>query len=283
MKTAENELLFSLRKSYDLYYYFLLLIIALTNLLDRTLDNRKHKYVPTSEELHPNMRLVNNRFAQQLSRNDDLRHYVNEYKISWDNDQDFLKTTLNTLLASDLYAEYAVNTDDSYETDREFWRAAFKTFVLGNEAVSEYLEDKSIFWNDDVEIVGTFTLKTIKHFREHEGSRQSLLPMFNDEEARMFSVRLLRETLLHGPEIRERISRRVQNWETERVANIDLIIMQIAIAEMMSFPSIPVSVTLNEYIDMAKYYSTPKSGIFINGILDAIVDELKKEGILFKD
>jgi N utilization substance protein B len=283
LKVAENELLFSLRKSYDLYHYFLLLIIALTNLQERVLDNRRHKYMPSDEELHPNMRLVNNRFARQLSRNEDLQHYVNEYKISWDNDMDFLKSVLDTLLASDLYTAYLDNPDDSYDTDREFWRTAFKTFVCGNESVTEHLEDKSIFWNDDVEIVGTFTLKTIKQFKEQEGRRQTLIPMFNNEDTRTFAVRLFRESLLHGTEIRERIGRHMQNWETERVANLDLIIMQLAVAELMTFPSIPVSVSLNEYIDMAKYYSTPKSGIFINGILSAIVDELKKEKVLFKD
>jgi N utilization substance protein B len=229
------------------------------------------------------MRLVNNRFAEQLSRNEDLLRYVNEYKISWDNDRDFLKTILEDVLASSLYADYLENPDDSYKTDKEFWRAAFKKFVCGNEKASEYLEDMSIFWNDDIEIVGTFTLKTIKQFKEQEGSRQPLLPMFKDEETRMFAVKLFRESLLHGVEIRERIGRQMKNWETERVANMDLIVMQIAVAEVMAFPSIPVNVSLNEYIDMAKYYSTPKSGLFINGILDAVVGELKKEKVIFKD
>ncbi|MDR1258205.1 MAG: transcription antitermination factor NusB [Tannerellaceae bacterium] len=283
LKAAEKDLLFSLRKSYDLYHYFLLLIIALTNLQERILDGRMHKYMPTDEELHPNMRLVNNRFARQLELNEGLQHYVNEYKISWDNDRDFLRGMLDTLLASDLYAAYLDDPDDSYDTDREFWRTAFRTFVCGNESFNEYLEDKSIFWNDDVDIVGTFTLKTIKLFSEREGSRQTLIPMFNNEETREFALTLFRESLLHGAEIRERIGRHMQNWETERVANLDLIIMQLAVAELMAFPSIPVSVSLNEYIDMAKYYSTPKSGTFINGILSAIVDELKKEKVLFKD
>jgi N utilization substance protein B len=279
---AENELLFSLRKSYDLYHYFLLLILELTNHHERMLDNRKHKYMPTYEELHPDMRLVNNRFVKQLSLNEDLQHYIKEYKISWNNDQDFLKSTLDMLLSSDLYAQYIANPDDSFEIDREFWRAAFKKLILENEFVIDFLEDKSIFWNDDMEIIGTFILKTIKRFRE-EGSKQMLLPMFKDEEDRLFAVKLFRESLLHGVEIRERISRHMRNWETERVANIDMVIMQVAVAEILTFPSIPVRVSLNEYIDTAKYYSTPKSGVFINGILDAVVDELKKENRLFKD
>jgi N utilization substance protein B len=283
LRVAENELLFSLKKTYDLYHYFLLLIPALTHLQELVSDSRKHKYMPSEEELHPNMRLVNNRFAEQLSRNKDLQRYVNEYKISWDNDQDFLKNVLDDLLASDLYERYVQAPDDSYETDREFWRQAFKKLILNNTLVLDYLEDKSIYWNDDVDIVGTFTLKTIRRFEEGEGSGQALLPMFKDEEDRLFAIRLFHEALLHGEEYRERISRHMKNWETERVANIDLIIMQMAVAEILTFPSVPVSVSLNEYIDVAKYYSTPRSGTFINGILDSVVNELKKEKLLFKN
>ena len=283
LKVAENELLFSLRKSYDLYHYFLLLIPALTHLQEMLLDSRKHKYMPAEEELHPNMRLVNNRFARQLSRNRNLQRYVNEYKISWENDQDFLRNTLDALLASDLYERYLQDPNDSYETDREFWRAALKKNICQSEAFPDYLEDKSIYWNDDVEIIGTFALKTIKRFEEQEEGSQALLPMFKAEDERLFALRLFRDSLLHAEEYRERISRHMKNWETERIANIDLIIMQMAIAEILTFPSVPVSVSLNEYIDMAKYYSTPRSGTFINGILDSVVSELKKEKLLFKN
>jgi N utilization substance protein B len=282
LKTAENELLFSLQKSYDLYHYFLLLLIDLTNLQGRKVDNRRHKYRPSDDDLNPNMRLINNRFIAQLSANESLLHYVNERKLSWDNDQDFVKSLLEQILSSDIYAAYMENEDDSYETDKEFWRAVFKHLVCGNEMIVDHLEDKSIYWNDDIEIVQTFTLKTIKRFSEEEGGGQSLLPMFKDQEDRMFAIKLFRESLLHEGEYRERINKHTKNWETERVAHIDLIIMQVALAEIMTFPSIPVNVSLNEYIDTAKYYSTPKSGTFINGILDAIVDELKKEKLLLK-
>ena len=147
----------------------------------------------------------------------------------------------------------------------------------------EYLEDKSIYWNDDIEIVETFALKTIKKFEEKKGSKQALLPMFKDLEDKAFAIKLFRQSLLKGKEYRERIDKHMKNWETERIANMDLIIMQVALAEILSFPTIPINVTLNEYIDAAKYYSTPKSGTFINGILDSIVNELKKEKLLLKD
>lgn len=283
LKVAENELLFSLRKSYDLYHYFLLLIVEVTNLQRRLLDARKHKYMPTEAELNPNTRLIDNRFAAQIAKNEALHQYMSEQGISWDNDDDFIRMILEQILSSESYAEYLANKDDSYETDKEFWRITFKKVICGNDTVNDYLQDKSIYWNDDISIVETFTLKTIKQFEETAGSQQKLLPMFKDLEDQAFAVKLFRQTLLKGSEYRERINKHMKNWETERIANIDLIIMQIALAEIMNFPSIPINVTLNEYIDMAKYYSTPKSGTFINGILDSIVNELKKEKLLLKD
>ena len=283
LKVAENELLFSLRKSYDLYHYFLLLIIEVTNLQKRTLDVKKNKYMPTHAELNPNTRLIDNRFAAQVAENAALQKYVAEQGLSWANDEEFVKSVLDIILASDLYNEYLDNENDSYETDKEFWRCVFKKLICGNEVIEDFLEDKSIYWNDDIEIVETFTLKTIKKFEEKNGSKQELLPMFKDLEDHSFAIKLFRQTLLKGAEYRERINNHMKNWETERIANMDLIIMQVALAEILSFPTIPINVTLNEYIDAAKYYSTPKSGTFINGILDSIVNELKKEKLLLKD
>ena len=283
LKVAENELLFSLRKSYDLYHYFLLLIVDVTNLQRRILDARKNKYMPTEAELNPNTRLVDNRFTAQIAENEALRKYVAEQGLSWDNDGDFIKMVLDMILSSEQYGEYLNNENDSYETDKEFWRIVFKKLICGNEAIDDYLQDKSIYWNDDISIVETFTLKTIKQFEKAAGSKQKLLPMFKDLEDQSFAIKLFRQSLMKGSEFRERINKHMKNWETERIANMDLIIMQVALAEIMTFPTIPINVTLNEYIDTAKYYSTPKSGTFINGILDSVVNELKKEKLLLKD
>ena len=282
LKMAENELFLSLRRSYDLYYYFLLLIVEVTRLHERQLDTRKHKYLPTSDELNPNMRLVNNRLARQIEANGKLQAYVKEHGVSWVNETDFVKRVLELILNSELYAEYKDSEDDSYETDREFWRAVFRKLICRNEELENALEDISIYWNDDIEIIQTFVIKTIKRFEEAHGSRQELLPMFKDEEDRDFAIQLFRKTLLYGEEYRERIDRHLRNWESERVANMDLYIMQMALAELLHFPNIPVNVTLNEYIDAAKAYSTPKSGTFINGIRDSIVQELAQEKLLFK-
>ena len=280
---AENELRLSLRRSYDLYYYFLLLIVEITYLQEHRLDIRKNRYLPTEEDLHPNTRFINNRFARQLGTNAMLHKYVQEHGISWKNETAFVKKVLEMILSSDLYAEYLNNRDDSYETDREFWRAVFRNLICGNEEIEDTLEDISIYWNDDVEIIETFLLKTIKRFDEAKGSRQELLPMFKDEEDAEFAMRLFHQTLQNEDNYRELIDRHTKNWESERVAGMDMIIMQVALAELLNFPKIPTKVTLNEYIDAAKYYSTPKSGMFINGVLDSIIKELKKDKILLKD
>lgn len=283
LQSAEKELLFSLQKSYDLYHYFLLLIVELTYQQKRNLEIRKNKYFPTFDELHPNMRLADNRFAAQIEQNAQLRKYAVEQGVSWSNDQDFVKSVLDTVIQSEPYAEYLKNPDDSFETDKEFWKTAFKTLICNNPDVDEYLEDKSIYWNDDIAIVETFVLKTLKKFDSESGPDTPLLPMFKDAEDKQFAVQLLRQTLLKGADYRTRIEKHLKNWEAERVANIDLLIMQTAIAEILTFPTIPVSVTLNEFIDISKYYSTPKSATFINGILDSVIKELKSEKLLFKD
>jgi N utilization substance protein B len=283
LKIAENELLLSLRRSYDLYFYFLLLIVEVTRMYERLIETKRHKYVPTDKELNPDTRLLNNRLAGQMMRNEALLKYAKEHGISWSDDLDFVKKMLDLILKSDVYADYINNPDDGYETDKEFWRLVFKRIISNSEYVEEYLEEKSIYWNEDVDIIESFVMKTIKRFDENAGGSQELMPMFNNNDDYDYVIKLFRQTLLNGEEYRKRIDRHTKNWETERVANMDMIIMQLALAEMLNFPSIPVNVTLNEFIDAAKYYSTPKSGTFINGVLDSIVDELKKEKLLFKD
>jgi N utilization substance protein B len=257
--------------------------VEITHLQERRLNARKNKYRPTNEELNPNMRLVNNRFARQVESNEALQKYVREHGVSWDSETEFVKRVLDLILESELYADYLNDGNDCYETDQEFWRSVFRKLICHNEELEGMLEDISIYWNDDVDIIETFVLKTIKRFRESEGDGQELLPMYKDREDYEFVIRLFRQTLEHGEAYRERITRHMKNWESERIANMDLVIMQVALAEIMTFPQIPINVTMNEYIDAAKYYSTPKSGPFINGVLDSIVRELKKDNLLLKD
>ena len=279
---AENELLHSLRKTYDLYHYLLLLIPALTHLEQKRLDKRKNRYLATEEEKNPDTRFINNRFSEKLSQNSQLLTFFNENGSIWMDEDVFLKNVLDKIISSDVYEEY-LKSPDTYESDKEFWCKIFKQYIYSNEELDELLEDKSIYWNDDLDIVGTFVLKTMKRFDASTSPEYVLLPMFKDEEDKQFAISLLRKSIIDEKKSKEMIDKHIKNWELDRIACIDLYIMEIAIAELLNFPSIPTNVTLNEYIDIAKYYSTAKSSVFINGTLDAIVNELKSKKLLFKN
>ena len=283
LDTAEKELFFSLSKAYDLYNYLLLLMVEVTKQANTRLNAAKNKLVPTKEELFPNTKFVENRFIAQLEVNKQLLEFSNNQKKTWENEADFVKTLCDKILESDIYKEYMASETSSYEEDRELWRKLYKNIIFNNIELDQVLEDQSLYWNDDKEIVDTFVLKTIKRFDEKNGAKQELLPEFKDEEDQDFARRLFRRTILNADYYRHLISENTKNWDLDRVAFMDVVIMQIALAEILSFPNIPVSVSLNEYVEIAKLYSTPKSGGFINGTLDGIVNSLKKENKLTKN
>lgn len=282
LRQVEKELLLGLQKSYDLYFYFLLLMVELTDLYEKRVEIKLNKFLPTQEDLNPKMQLINNKFISQLRSNKMFVKYLTERPLSWESNITFVRNMLNSILESDTYKEYSKIEKPTYKEDKDFWRKTFKSFIHRNEELDDILEDESIFWNDDIEIVQSFVHKTIKRFNKSEGENQLLLPMFNDDEDREYAVRLLSETLLNGQKFREQITHHAENWDFERIAFMDVIIMQVAMAELYGFPTIPISVTLNEYINLAKAYSTPKSSTFINGILDAVVTELKKDKTILK-
>lgn len=283
LDTAEKELFFSLSKAYDLYNYLLLLMVEVTKQANKRLNAAKNKLIPTKEELFPNTKFVENRFIAQLEVNKQLLEFSNNQKKIWENETDFVKNLCDKIFESDIYKEYMASETSSYEEDRELWRKLYKNIIFTNVELDQVLEDQSLYWNDDKEIVDTFVLKTIKRFDEKNGAKQELLPEFKDEEDQDFARRLFRRTILNADYYRHLISENTKNWDLDRVAFMDVIIMQIALAEILSFPNIPVSVSLNEYVEIAKLYSTPKSGGFINGTLDGIVNSLKKENKLTKN
>lgn len=282
LRKIENDLIFSLQKSYDLYFYLILLLVELANTYEKIVEHRKGKLLPTEEDINPNTRLFSNKLITQLKENKQLASFLSSRPLSWEDHSAFVKKLLDNILSSDIYKEYIESRDTSYDGDKEFWRKIFKRFIENNEELDAILEDESLYWNDDIEIIESFVLKTIRRFEESKGSDQELLPMFKDKEDNEFAIKLLRESLLNGKEYNSMIAKYAQNWESERIATMDQIIMQIGIAEIVNFPNIPINVTLNEYINIAKSYSTHKSASFINGILDAIVVDLKKENKIVK-
>ena len=282
IKTAEDEVFFSLSKAYDLYKFLLLLIVAVTHYAEDRINFNMKKVRPTEEDLNPNLKFVNNRLMRQLESNETLLKFAEQSKVDWVNYSDFLRRLLDTIIESDIYKEYMASETSSYEEDKELWRKLYKAFIFDNEELDALLEDISLYWNDDKAIVDTFVVKTIKRFKEENGAEQELLPEYKDDEDIEYAHKLFRASIQNAEEYRRLMSDNSKNWDMNRLAFMDVIIMQTAIAEVLTFPQIPVNVSINEYVEIAKYYSTPKSGAFINGLLDSINKNLKKDNRISK-
>lgn len=281
MDTAEKELLFSLSKAYDLYNYLLGLIVAITQEERRRVDIAMRRAEREGTET-PSQRFAFNKFATQLEENKQLNLFMEDKKMSWENDVEAVRKLCDQIERSPLYQEYMMSDAEDYETDRELWRRIYRTLIQGNEDLDAILEEKSLYWNDDKEIVDTFVLKTIKRFDPANKADQELLPEYDDTEDREYALKLFRSTILNADTYQRYMSETSRNWNFSRLAYMDVVLMQIAIAEMLTFPNIPISVTINEYVDLAKLYSTPKSGGYINGMLDAIARHLVDAGRLLK-
>lgn len=281
MDTAEKELLFSLSKAYDLYNYLLGLIVAITQEERRRVDIATRRAEREGTET-PSQRFAFNKFATQLEENKQLNLFMEDKKMSWENDVEAVRKLCDQIERSPIYQEYMMSDAEDYETDRELWRRIYRTLIQGNEDLDAILEEKSLYWNDDKEIVDTFVLKTIKRFDPANKADQELLPEYDDTEDREYALKLFRSTILNADTYQRYMSETSRNWNFSRLAYMDVVLMQIAIAEMLTFPNIPISVTINEYVDLAKLYSTPKSGGYINGMLDAIARHLVDTGRLLK-
>ncbi len=281
---AEQELLHSLEKGHELYYALLQLMIDITDLQAQRLEAARNKYLPTHEERNPNMRFVNNLFIKELRNHADYVAHYQDKPFSWAETADtFLSSLLATITESEEYRTYMAGSgENNLEQDCELWRAIFKNIIAPSDELTDTIENISLYWNEELNVEATFVLKTIKQFRDNE-EEVKLLPMYKDDEDRMFAIDLLRNTLDNEEQYRAYIDRFTPNWEVDRIAFMDVVIMLVAISELVNVHSIPTVVTLNEYIELAKIYSTEQSSTFINGVLDSIVKELKKERIITKD
>ena len=284
LDVAEKELKFSLSKAYELYKYLLSMLVDLKAYGERRAESsaaRAERLGTKIGGLSPDRQFADNKFLVQLADNKALGEY-REKKQEWPEEPAFVKKLYTTMIESELYQNYLTKEDFSYEADRELIRKLYKTYVCNNEDFDSLLEEHSLYWNDDKEIVDSFVMKTIKRFKEDSTAEQELLPDYAAVEDKNFAGTLFVETLKRAQEVRQLIRENSKNWEFNRLAFMDVIIMQIALAEILTFPQIPLSVTFNEYLDIAKIYSTPKSAGYINGLLDHVVKSLKKKGELMK-
>ena len=279
--SAEKELFFSLSKAYDLYNYMLALIVSITKEARRQIEIVQSRARREGTDM-PSQKFAYNRFALQLEENKMLNDFIETQKKTWDNEIEFVRKLYKQITESQIYKDYMADTDDSYAADRELWRKIYRTLIQENEELDALLEEQSLYWNDDKEIVDTFVLKTIKRFDEKNAAKQELLPEYDSEEDRDYARKLFRATIMNADEYQRYMSEASHNWDFNRLAYMDIVIMQIALAEIMTFPTIPISVTINEFVDIAKLYSTPRSGGYINGMLDAIARHLIQTGRLMK-
>jgi len=306
LETAEQELMLSIRKSYDLYHYLLLLLVALSDMARERVALSALKKIPGPEDLNPNTRFAENRVIAQLRRNEHLRLYteampalwtrkdkLNSMKslsrwlstrgLSWDDNPEVVKIIFNEMTRWEGYTQYMNAPENSYKADQRFIRDLITKFFPASEDLAICLEELSVYWNDDLPFVASMIRNSLGKFRENDDGQSIAMPqLFTNEDDEKFVKVLLRKSILNSERNTAVIDAHTTNWEVERIALMDKLVMQLAITELVEFPEVPVKVTLNEYIEIAKDYCTAKSSTFVNGILDKIVREMRASGTMKK-
>ena len=283
LTTAKKELTKSLDKSYELYNALLKLMIELTDVQDLRLDEAKHKFLPTEEDLNPNMRFVENEFVKRLRADQTLADFVDDKKINWRDDELFVRLLLDKILRSEEYQEYMEMPKTSLVRDGEVWYQLMKKVVLPDENLLEHLQSMSVYYtDDDLQIMGQFVMKTIRRFEDEEA--QPILPQYKNDDDSKFGEQLFSKAVAEMDENNSYIDQfvKTEKWDVERIALMDRVVMCTALTEIRNYTSIPVNVSLNEYIELAKDYSTPRSGQFVNGILNAVVNKLRADKVIIK-
>ena len=282
MGRSEKELHFNIQKAFELYHYLLLLIIDVILYAESRIELARNKRIPTHEDLHPNTRFIENQLVDQVRNNESLLRFVDQHKLNWSNYPELIKDIYAKLIENEEYASYMSAEESGYAEDKKMITHIYTHVVFPSELLSSVMEEQSIYWNDDLEFITSMIVKTFKKFKEGDGTDKSLMELYKSDEDRDYVVKLYRQTIIHREEYVEYIKLNTRNWDLDRIAFMDILIMQMAIAELIGFPSIPIKVTLNEYLEISKFYSTSKSSVFINGVLDKVVFQLKEEKKIVK-
>jgi len=285
---AEKHLLHSIDKLTELYFTQISFFLEVIDFYIRRMEESKNKFYPTYEELNPVSKLVNNRVVTILRENTDLASRIRKYRISWTEEQDSVRKVYQRIRESKEHKEYLYSGQDSFQEDQEFVAKMLKKYILRSPELIFFCEERSIYWVDDVEVTASFTLKTVRLLTPGFPLDSSLLSLFvkngeeDPKEERKFIIELFRKTVSHSSDFEDRIKGRLKNWELDRIALTDIILIKMALSEFLFFPTIPVKVTLNEYIELSKHFSSVKSKLFINGILDKLVSDLIEEDLIHK-
>lgn len=280
---GEKELFFSMNKMYDMYILYLLVFDELVKLAENRIEEGKKKRLPTEADLNPSLNFIQNKIFKLISENRDINSKSELRKLNWVNEEDALKKLFKEVRESELFTDYLALENPSFEDDRVFATKLFKKIIANFEFIHHLFEEKSIYWVDDIDLVCSMVLKSIKSFTESSDEFENILSLYkeNDDEEEYAKI-LFRKTIDQDEENTKIINERTKNWEVERIASMDVLLMKMALTEAREFSQIPVKVTMNEYIEVSKFYSTPKSNVFINGILDKVFADMKKSGEISK-
>lgn len=281
---AKAELQRSLDKAYELYFDMFQLMIDLTDAMRERQANAKAKYLATHQELNPDTRFVDNELIRRLEQNEELKEFIKKNPAAWAEDPALMRNLLDRIVESKPYQDYMAAPETNFEADCNLWRTLLKYIIFPSDALADELENQSIYWNDDLEIMSTFVLKTLGQIARNPDEPIHFLPQYKDREDAAFGAELFHLAVEHRELYRSYIDKFINSdqWDPERLAFMDIVIMICAIAELINYPNIPVPVTLNEYIEIANSYSTTRSGQFINGLLYSIVNYLNEEKIINK-
>jgi len=279
----EKFLLYSIEQMYDLFLINLQLLVEIRKRASDFLAKSQKKYLATSEEKNPNTKFVKNEIFVLLENNIQLKTAIDKKKLNcWELDDEYVSIQWKAIQESEVYKNYMSTTLSSFKEDKDFVISIFKEVIAPNDKLYEYIEDKRLTWVDDLPLVNTSIMKMLRKFKPSYDENTSLPNLYKDIDDKKFAKDIFRKTMLNGVEFAKQIEGKTPNWDKDRIAELDKAIIKMAICEFLKFPSIPVKVTINEYLEIAKEYSTPKSSIFINGILDKISKEYQENDELNK-
>lgn len=277
IQQAESELTLSIEKAYDLYHYLLYLLVEVADFAEEKIDTARNKHRPTEADLHPNTRFVDNPLIKQLRENKALNKFITEKKLSWSNDSEVVRVLYQRFVEAPDFIEFMDGEDNSYDANRKVLVKMINKEMLHCFELYEALEEQSIYWNDDIEFVVSMIAKTIKKYEEEDKFDKELMPLYRDLDDEVYVYKLMRKTLMNLQQVDELISAQARNWDFDRIIFMDKLLLRLAITEMTEFSTIPLKVTINEFLEISKLYSSPKSNTFINGILDKLVVKLRSE------
>jgi N utilization substance protein B len=279
----QKFLLFSIDNMYNLYLLILSLLMEVQKRAENDLQKKQKKHLATKEDKDPNRKFVNNELLKLLADNFQLKNQLETHNITnWNLDSEYVDIIFKSITSSELYKDYMQTRTSDFKEDKDFIVDVFKDIIAPNEKLYDYIEDKNLTWLDDLPTVNTTILKLLRKAKTMSSDGYFTPKLYKDSEDKQYAVDLFRKTLLNRTAINGEIALKTLNWDADRIANVDYVLLQLAICELKNFPSIPVKVTINEYLEIAKEYSTPKSSIFINGILDKLVKEYEEMGTLKK-